>query len=130
MSETKKSEPTPGPWTFEPNDKRPFGFSIVGGARQIVFQQDAVAFSSEQRTRADCESGVGFSFHERNRISEMIAEQDANGRLIAAAPDLLAACKAVDEFFDYCSTDPYHSHDKRELRKAIKAAIAKATGAA
>jgi len=47
-------------------------------------------------------------------------EKEANARLIAAAPDLLAALKAVVEFYSYAELGPID-----DARKAI----AKATGA-
>ena len=53
------------------------------------------------------------------------AEAHANARLMAAAPDLLAACRAVDEWYDLVRQDypemlaPY---------QAVQAAIAKAEG--
>ena len=49
-------------------------------------------------------------------------ETDANARLIAAAPDLLEACKdALDAL--------YHAEDTMEpLRESLRAAISKAEG--
>lgn len=57
---------------------------------------------------------------------DKVDECAANARLIAAAPELLAALLAVDEFFDYCSTDNYHADSKRELMDKINAAVKKA----
>jgi len=48
------------------------------------------------------------------------AQCEANARLIAAAPDLLDACKAVDE--------ATRGGDYEAAFKAVRAAIAKATG--
>jgi hypothetical protein len=53
----------------------------------------------------------------------MEAKQEANARLIAAAPELLEACKKAEEWLeDWASAEPYMS--------VIRAAIAKAGGAA
>jgi len=48
-------------------------------------------------------------------------EAEANARLIAAAPDLLAALEKAQEYFDGYST-------RDTVKRAIAAAIAKATG--
>ncbi len=57
---------------------------------------------------------------------------EANARLIAAAPDLLAALVALDEC--YCAAGPHLTKDERHQHRltliAARAAIAKATGAA
>lgn len=61
--------------------------------------------------------------------AEPFDARDADARLIAAAPDLLAAVKVLDEAFShYCEGDP--SDDEIAALKAARAAIAKATGAA
>lgn len=50
------------------------------------------------------------------------AEHDANARLIAAAPELLAAAKAMASEGDYCEGDC------SDARRLLNAAIAKAEG--
>ena len=59
---------------------------------------------------------------------DSLAESEANARLIAAAPELLDACKAIIE-----AKDEYPLQDPRELCNAIdfeqiRDAIAKAEG--
>jgi len=54
-----------------------------------------------------------------------LAETTANARLMAAAPDLLAALKGMIEYFVDCSIDDYSD---TETLQAARAAIAKATG--
>ena len=60
--------------------------------------------------------------------------QHADARLIAAAPDLLAALQAVWKFFEpvYVSAmaDDTERTAQDELIDTVRAAIAKATGAA
>lgn len=51
----------------------------------------------------------------------------ANGRLIASAPDLLAALRALIGEADLGEID--HDEETRQLLDAARAAIAKATGA-
>ncbi len=53
-------------------------------------------------------------------------EQQANARLIAAAPDLLAACEASLKMFDHTIGRPLVTDEQ----KLLKAAIAKAKGGA
>ena len=56
-----------------------------------------------------------------------VAETLANARLIAAAPDLLAALKAFDDAFShYCEGDP--DSDEVSALYQAREAIAKATG--
>ena len=50
---------------------------------------------------------------------------EANARLIAAAPELLAALQGMIEYFVDCSIDDYSD---TETLQAARAAIAKATG--
>lgn len=54
------------------------------------------------------------------------ATSDANFRLIAAAPDLLAACEAARTYLLHSERGPIASADLCEL---IEAAVAKAKGA-
>lgn len=53
------------------------------------------------------------------------AERDANARLIAAAPDLLAAARA---YMRVCPADEDTTHAFQEATDALRAAIAKAEG--
>lgn len=58
-----------------------------------------------------------------------IAERNANARLIAAAPDLLAALQAiVDENVDYMTINHLGDPEQQHNIKLARAAIAKATG--
>lgn len=55
------------------------------------------------------------------------AESDSNARLIAAAPELLAACKAADELLSRIPKLPNHKGRKITVIRELQAAIAKAT---
>jgi len=65
-------------------------------------------------------------------IASNLSECEANARLIAAAPDLLAALIALDEC--YCEAGNELSKSERHQHRLVlidaRAAIAKATGAA
>jgi hypothetical protein len=107
------SKHTPGPWYAEPiNDEEDvfcaiFGPSVLNAAEEVEI---AVLRASDPQP--------GHSAYRDN-------EGQANARLIAAAPDLLAACRHamnVGEIkYKTCALSSY-SHD------ILKAAIAKAEG--
>ena len=54
-------------------------------------------------------------------------ETQANGHLIAAAPDLLEACKEMYEAYELCGSQPDYDHQSVAMKKA-EAAINKAEG--
>lgn len=64
---------------------------------------------------------------------DIFDQWQANARLIAAAPELLEACKAVDEwlmegFADSDADDPVYNEAFRRALRTVRAAIARATG--
>ena len=98
---------TPAPWTYRaiaPGCRR----TMVVSQRGTPYSSPDV-YSSHGGFVADCGS------HEQS---------NANARLIAAAPDLLAALKEVEEYF---LSSPYATDSGQELRD-VQAAIAKAEG--
>lgn len=103
---------TPGPWYIVcppwdktgcvvATDEDPHGAKIICDTGEMAWQD---------HTQAD------------------IREWEANARLIAAAPDLLAACEAFVKWIEY----PYMTDEDDSLgeaaNRAIYAAIAKAKG--
>ena len=58
-------------------------------------------------------------------LDDGLNETIANARLMAAAPELLAALQGMIEYFVDCSIDDYSD---TETLQAARAAIAKATG--
>jgi hypothetical protein len=102
------SKHTPGPWDLE-SDPCHFDTlsSIVGGAGRLT--------PPRRQLMVEVGGHAGY------------AEQEANARLIAAAPDLLEALeKAVREYEGLPSSLGYEFTHLREMR----AAIAKAKGEA
>jgi hypothetical protein len=87
---------TPGPWHLELIGSWPFGVRVTANGKEIM-SQSAHCLSSVQRTRRDCEMGEGFPVRGATKAEakRAIAEQDANARLIAAAPELYKALKAL-----------------------------------
>ena len=92
------SNHTPGPWTFELNDS--IGLWMIGCASDYNFASVYI----------DANLPDGFQ--------GVPAIAQANARLIAAAPDLLAACEAM--------LDDHTTNGEAWLM--LKAAIAKAKG--
>lgn len=92
---TDGSKHTPGPWTIEPFDN----FD-----KSIVIREPGVAVDNDDVNHA---------------------EAAANARLIAAAPDLLAALRECLTVIDP-EADPTH-RSNREILAQARAAIAKAT---
>ena len=104
---------TPGPWTVQMQDKWPFGISI----EPDIMQMRRVAYSTSHKSLDDVRAAVGFDHNQRDDISAMVAEQEANARLIAAAPDMLEALHLAL---------PYVRNDN--TASVMRAAIARATG--
>lgn len=98
---------TPGPW--KASGTKALGYSEVVAPGSDFHQGHLVAIINTRY-------GVRYGVTER-----MPREQtDANARLIAAAPDLLEACRMV--------VDRWEEGDLAEAVRACDAAIAKATG--
>jgi hypothetical protein len=125
---------TPGPWSLELVQEWPFGVRVTAGD-ELILSQSAVCNSTQQETRLDCEMGYGFyenatEVHWRAETArKYIAEQDANARLISAAPELLESAKELAAHVrEMCRClsipEPAASLERYE------AAIAKAGGAA
>jgi len=91
------SKHTPGPWKW---------WTTHEGAHRINPHKGGLVIAS-------CDT--------RNPFSE---EQEANARLIAAAPDLLEACKAA--LFEITDIERQGRHNGNSLPKMLSAAIAKA----
>ena len=85
---------TPGPWRKQDR----YIMTVVGGREVLLAAADSMEFPGDQVL--------------------------ANARLIAAAPDLLAACQAI--------MDPHSYHGTGELwsnvRNQVRAAVIKAEG--
>mgnify|MGYP001569738997 CR=1 FL=1 len=109
----EKTEHTPGPWRMENNGK-PCAMSGAQDCYRVL--TDKVRFVAEVPVQdwpdtetMNCQS-YGYSY----------AEAEANAHLIAAAPDLLAACEAI--------THLATGRNVSEVVTKARAAIAKATG--
>jgi predicted NBD/HSP70 family sugar kinase len=127
MDKTQEAAHTPGPWLTDRNNVHAGRIATIFGCRN----DDWI----EVWTDTWCFEGA---LLDQNR-------QEANARLIAAAPELLRALRAIKKIFDKDVTFigggpqsrvevPFESHDQswnhwHEARNLIRAAIAKATGA-
>jgi hypothetical protein len=104
-------EHTPGPWKYDGVESR-LVVAAVENSIEHSFICDVL--DTTEGLEGDC------------------PEADANGRLIAAAPDLLAACRALVETFELADLgdepeDGEYGDGRRALNAGL-AAIAKATG--
>lgn len=91
----EKTKPTPGPWVFSGNDSAPI-LHIYAPDNNHLFHQD-----------------------------RSLEEQEANARLMAAAPELLAACKAARATHYLTESEP-GLPSLTEVEQMLRAAIAKA----
>ena len=104
---------TPGPWTFSKH---------IDGLCNVTFdicQEDGAPYTSSLSDVAYCSV-----FH--TYVDEYINIQEANARLMAAAPELLAAAKLIVDYYDQ-SYSPVTSALENAVN-AAKQAIAQATG--
>ena len=95
---------TPGPWSLKMTGWRTNPFAIYSPRRP-----GAVACVP-------------------SRTSVPLDEQDANARLIAAAPELLAVLEGMDEELSLWGADTIETMNLTARLDAIRAAIAKAKG--
>jgi len=104
---------TPGPW---------YPYKNSAGGWEVMTLRDADFMSGEHRGHIGYAHGasicMGIGDHTESRTR---GNEEANARLIASAPDLLAAAQKM---MDYADSDyvPNHAFD------ILHAAIAKATG--
>jgi hypothetical protein len=100
------SEFTPGPWMMAAIPSSVVGWPIV---------QQGVG-------RSIC----SISYLPRTADAEVYAESEANGHLITAAPDLLAAAEAQERLWEYVGDDAHKQI--KAVQQMRRAAIAKARG--
>ena len=118
------SKHTPGPWAFDPGDE---GDPSVGlGPTEPTIHVEHGDYEIDIATLYD-----PIYREDRDPIDEFddcIASSgslQANGALIAAAPDLLAACEAVLSILDGKTPREYQAYNAARLQ--LEAAIRKAT---
>lgn len=98
--------PTPGPWTVETDPYH----------RPSVWSDGKRGSTHEVATVATCLTAE---------------EEQANARLLAAAPELLAACQAALDWIDrFGEHAPIMFGGEADVAQALEAAIAAATGQA
>lgn len=104
---------TPGPWFVDDRDSnRQNGIVVCTGE---VPARGMVTIAAIRNVGAPWPAAVDVDL--------------ANAALIAAAPDLLAACKlAAEAFVNHLDYDCDESSAEREAYRALQAAIAKAEG--
>ena len=123
-----KTAHTPGPWALVQEDKWPWGLRIDPGVAELR----RIAHSTAHKSLDDVRSAAGFD--DRQKVAGMVATQEANARLIAAAPDLLEALVEAQIALDLakCTFSEFGSV-RPEVNIAlaqVRAAIDKAKGGA
>lgn len=126
---------TKGPWKLEVVEKWPYGVQIIAANGNVVLAQDGFAHSSQQKNRADYLDGVGFSYKDgqRYKACEVVAEQEANARLMAASWEMLEALQALMDEYKQRMDGDYPGENLHQFQSAYKmarAAISAATGEA
>ena len=104
---------TPGPWEREG--------SLIWARCEGEFAAKVIAGASALHPSR------GIVEYETPRISDSLEEIYANARLIAAAPDLLAACEAANKYIDNAC---YTTSETQYLVDYLTTAITKAKGEA
>jgi len=100
---------TPGPWHWNGNTLLPVAGDFA---------------TSDVHSILDADGGYGYL---GSKLSDTLAELDADRRLIAAAPDLLDALQVV--VADWTAQRERNGHLAPAWCRQARAAIAKATGA-
>lgn len=104
--EAERATHTPGPWVYVPDRN----------AHDYVIHKEG-AKESEDGFISDEDGVVG--------SSEWVLIDEDDARLIAAAPELLSACRSV---LHELTCPPFDRCDSDELESMLQQAIAKATG--
>lgn len=109
----------PGPWAISPIFAE-LGLTMNDGSIPVMAGDDRV-----------CVVDYRGNASTRKRYNAPSAERDANARLIATAPDLLAALTIAHEWLANAQADEPEDFTNPRLDEAVAlivAAIAKATG--
>ena len=115
--EEKANKFTPGPWSVSDHIETRSGenkrLAIMARVGPVRFENVAMVWSN-----------IGPVGRKLRALGFITPEQSvANASLIAAAPDLYAACEAMLNYFETNGT----LQEEREARKLARAALAKAT---
>lgn len=109
---------TPGPWRYDE--------TTLSICRGLVSIEDVGAF--QVMPAKDAQHAIAYVPNDLAR-----EEQEANARLIAAAPELLAACREAlkwqdEDEFGNAVPDEFCTPAYQAFRAQLRAAIAKAEG--
>lgn len=98
----------PAPWSAEFDQQRPWTVRIRDAGGNVVFEQYGACSSTKQRTYQDFLRAVGFKrgdkqFTSREEAQRLVQQQIANVLLAAAAPDMYALLRAINEECDFAT---------------------------
>jgi hypothetical protein len=108
---------TLGPWVLEQDEKWPFDLVIQPNIVTI----GRYAYGTSDKSLADVRVAKSFPHSQRDTVASLVAEQEANARLIAAAPDMLDALENLTIGIDM-------GWELDGILENARVAIAKATG--
>ncbi len=115
------SKHTPGPW--EVSERAQMRVNVKTGSLLHPCEPRVATAEDLEEFGDECHDDWNICQCDDEHYMRDPKECEANARLIAAAPELLAACQKLIVWFD---TDR-EQHTLADILKAIRAAIAKAT---
>lgn len=105
---------TQGPWAVTMEQRWPFDIAIAPN----VVLMGRIAYSTAQTSLADVRKAVGFKRNQREETVRLVAEQEANAYLIAAAPDLADLAFAYERWEADVIINSDWTHDTPRLTQA------------
>lgn len=79
---------SPAPWTLVQRPTLPFMLVITDAEGKAIVGADRAAFSTRQKVIDDCRDAVGFVGADRKAAVDAIRRQEADFRMMTAAPAL------------------------------------------
>lgn len=123
-----KAKHTPGPW--EVSDKDQMRVNVKTGSFLHPSEPRIATEEELEKYGDDCHDDWNICQCDDEFFMRPPKECEANARLIAAAPDLLEACKVALELFGEQSFAPLFGRKQRQesgsVREKLQSAIAKA----
>lgn len=123
-----KMKHTPGPWTAKNTPGA--GLSVHADVSKALGERYSKDCPVYHVGSDNCSLSITYELWTQFPRAEWAAMQEANARLIAAAPELLAACQALVRYQKLIDSSKTHGliEAYAESFEAAAGAVAKATG--